>query len=53
MLMTWNLLLIEFGVQFTHLRAFGRTVETVALKEAVNPCIQGFDSMITIQIGPR
>lgn len=51
--MTWNLLLIEFGVQFTHLRAFARTVETVALKEAVTPCIQDFDSVITIQIGPR
>lgn len=47
---TWNLLLIAFGVQFTHPRASGQSIETVALRDAVNPCIRDFDAVIMHQI---
>ena len=48
--MSWHLLLIMFGVQLTHPRASGQPVETIALEDMENPCIQDFDAVIARQI---
>ena len=42
--------LIAFGVQLTHSRASGQPVETIALEDAVNPCIRDFDAVIALEI---